>query len=319
VNYFDADISDIICGTGGKRTRDIFPHEDFRVLIFPVAYQPMKLTPENLNHLAACAIEAAAITGKHISKTRPLEIRQNKEGDNLASQMLTEVDGQAQELILQTLEPTFSEFDLALLTEESPDDGSRLEKDYFWCIDPIDGTLPFIESVPGYAVSIALVSKEGVPVIGVVYDPIEHTLYHAVKGRGAFRNAEPWKIRDHGSQLQIITDRSVADYPYCGQVAERLKASIKGQGGAVMNALWCLENPPACYFKFPKTEKGGGCHWDYAATACIFAELGAVVADMAGKPLNLNSESTYHNTCGILYATDSALAERIMSAYSQIK
>ncbi|MDF7823002.1 inositol monophosphatase family protein [Pontiellaceae bacterium B12227] len=272
----------------------------------------MNINSNDLNKLCAIAIEAAKAAGKHIAETRPLEIRQDKEGDNLASMMLTEVDGQAQEIILQTLEPTFAEFDLALLAEESEDDSSRLEKDYFWCIDPIDGTLPFIEAVPGYAVSIALVSKAGEAMIGVVYDPVEHTLYHAVKNQGAYRNSKPWKLGGPGAQLQIITDRSVADYPYCGEVAKRLNATVKGQGGAVMNALWCLENPPACYFKFPKKEKGGGCFWDYAATACIYKEIGAPVFDMSGKPMNLNAASIYHNSCGILYATDPALAEKII-------
>lgn len=275
----------------------------------------MKLTNEDLNKLCEYAIRAARTAGKHISETRPQQVRQDKDGDNLASQILTEVDGQCQEMILQVLEPTFAEFDLALLTEESPDDGSRREKDYFWCIDPIDGTLPYIEGVPGYAVSIALVSKEGEARIGVVYDPVEHNLYHAIKGQGAFRNSEPWKLPDADTQVRIITDRSIAALPYCDAVAKKLNASVKGQGGAVMNAVWCLENPPACYFKLPKEEKGGGCSWDYAATACIYNEIGAVVSDADGLAINLNAESFYHNDLGILYATDPALAEQIRQLF----
>ena len=52
-------------------------------------------------------------------------------------------------------------YDFGILTEETPDNGSRLVKDYFWCVDPLDGTLPFTEGTPGYSVSIALVSKSG--------------------------------------------------------------------------------------------------------------------------------------------------------------
>jgi fructose-1,6-bisphosphatase/inositol monophosphatase family enzyme len=276
----------------------------------------MKLTDANLQQLCETAIEAARIAGKHISETRPKDIRQDKEGDNLASQMLTEVDGQSQEMILQTLQPTFGEFDIALLTEESPDDGSRLEKDYFWCIDPIDGTLPYIEGVPGYAVSIALVSREGLPHIGVIYDPIEHTLYHAVRGQGAFRNSRPWEIGDLGSRLGIFTDRSVAELSYCEVIKNESGATVKAQGGAVMNAMWCLENPPACYFKFPKDERGGGCFWDYAASACIYHELGAVCTDMRGQAMQLNNpDSIYMNRSGILYATDAATAKQIMDMW----
>lgn len=282
----------------------------------------MNLNSDQLNTLCETAIAAARKSGRHISQTRPQDIRQDKEGDNLASQMLTEVDGQCQEMILQTLEPTFAEYDLALLTEESPDDGSRLKKDYFWCIDPIDGTLPYIEGIPGYATSIALISKEGVPVIGVIYDPVEHTLYHAVRGRGAFRNSKPWNLST-GSTARIFTDRSIATEPYCGAVLDGLKSifgsvDLHGKGGAVMNAMWCLENPPACYFKFPKEEKGGGCFWDYGASAAIYNELGAVVSDMNGAPMNLNAESIYMNHVGILYATDADLAAKVLDLKKEL-
>ncbi|VGO22293.1 3'(2'),5'-bisphosphate nucleotidase CysQ family protein [Pontiella sulfatireligans] len=274
----------------------------------------MNLNFKHLNALAEIAIRAARKAGKHISETRPINVQHKEGGDTLASQVVTEVDQQAQDIILETLEPTFAQFDLALLTEESADDESRLAKDYFWCIDPIDGTLPFIESVPGYAVSIALVSRSGMPQVGVVYDPVEHTLYHAITGQGAFRDSMPWNLPEAGSKVRIITDRSVAAYPYCGKVATALNASVKGQGGAVMNAIWCLENPPACYFKFPKPEKGGGCFWDYAATVCIYNELGAIATDMSGKPMSLNlPESIYMNPFGILYATDSKLAQKIIA------
>jgi myo-inositol-1(or 4)-monophosphatase len=105
-------------------------------------------------------------------------------GASLAAQVVTEVDHLSQDIILKTLHPSCLIYDLALLSEESPDDNQRLQKDYFWCIDPLDGTLPFIESVPGYSVSIALVSREGQSMLGVVYDPVTQTLYHAIQGQG---------------------------------------------------------------------------------------------------------------------------------------
>lgn len=276
----------------------------------------MKCTATDLNKLAEYAIEAARRAGKHISETRPMDVQRKEGGDNLASQVVTEVDRQAQDIILQSLEPTFAGFDLALLTEESEDDGSRLEKDWFWCIDPIDGTLPFIEGLPGYAVSIALVSREGVPHIGVVYDPVEHTLYHAVKGQGAFRSSEPWRIRKPGARLHIFTDRSAVEQPMFTKANEILKAEVTSHGGGVMNAMWVLENAPACYFKFPKPEAGGGSSWDFAATACIFHEMGAVATDIHGAPLELNDpESTFMNRRGALYATDRELAHRITEIF----
>ena len=62
------------------------------------------------------------------------------------------------------------------------------------------------------------------------------------------------------------------------------------------------ENSPAVLLKLPKKEKGGGSLWDFAATACIFNELGLQATDYSGKPLQLNpKETTFMNDNGIFY------------------
>ncbi|NOR80922.1 MAG: inositol monophosphatase [Methyloprofundus sp.] len=296
----------------------------------------MKLCASDLFLLSQCAISAAYQAGCIITKHAcyPVSVNSKKGGSSLASQMVTEVDYLCQDIILQALMPTCAVYDLALLTEESPDSLARLEKDFFWCIDPLDGTLPFIESTPGYAVSIALVARDGTPYIGVVYDPLEKTLYHAVKGCGAFRNGNPWilghVLAAHEHFLTFITDRSFAKHSLFLAVLTELKsistamgyAGVKTilHGGAAMNACWALENSPACYFKFPKPEEGGGSLWDYAATACLFTEVGAVVSDIEGKSLDLNrSDSTFMNHRGVLYASDQGIAREIISIFQAIK
>ena len=154
----------------------------------------MILTNTDLVILCETAIKAAKQAGSLINEYVDKNVSvQNKEGgDSLASKVLTEVDIKAQDLILNVLSQSIQDYDLALLTEESTDDKSRFEKDYFWCIDPMDGTLAFTEKNPGYAVSIALVSKTGEPQIGVIFDPVTQTLYHAIKGQGAYKNEVSW-------------------------------------------------------------------------------------------------------------------------------
>ncbi|MGY8693085.1 MAG: inositol monophosphatase family protein, partial [Verrucomicrobiia bacterium] len=201
------------------------------------------------------------------------------------------------------------------------------------CIDPLDGPLPFIESTPGYAVSISLVSQKGTPLIGVVFDPVESTLYHAIEGEGAFRDHEPWKPdlvpKASLKPLSLIGDRSLAQHARYSEIVSETEAIAhereldgvhsKLTGSTVMNACWTLENAPACYFKFPKPTDGGGSLWDYAATACIFKEAGAFVSDIYGAPLDLNrSGSTFMNHRGILFATDQELAERIREFHAKI-
>jgi len=289
----------------------------------------MKLDNNDLTFLCQQAITAAWQAGRAIlSMTdQQVEVKTKKGGVSLASQVVTQVDLLAQEAILDILLPSCSRFDLALLTEESPDDFKRLEKDYFWCIDPLDGTLSFINSTPGYAVSIALVAKDGTPYIGVVYDPVEQTLYHAIKGGGAFKNDLPWQPKDtKKQQLTVVFDPAFKQHEKYLETVERLKKLTIAMGyqkfksifygGSVMNACQVLENSPACYFKLPKSEKGGGCLWDYAATVCIFLEMGMIARDMQGNPIDLNrSDSTFLNHKGVLFATDKALADAILNLY----
>jgi len=295
----------------------------------------MRLSTDDLFLLSQCAISAAYQAGRVIVRhaQRDVAVQTKNGGASWAAQVVTEVDHLSQEIILQVLLPTCNMFELALLSEESPDDKARLTRDFFWCIDPLDGTLPFIESVPGYSVSIALVSRQGEPIIGVIFDPVAQTLYHAIKDKGAWRNGQILKTPAISSPanhtLTFITDKSFARDPFYqetliefGRIAIQLgyaDAAIKLQGGAAMNACQVLEQPSACYVKFPKPQQGGGSVWDYAATSCLFREADASVSDIHGNPLVLNpTGSTFMNHCGVLYCSNQLIAERILEFYKKL-
>ena len=278
----------------------------------------------NFTELAEKAVKAASNAGQLIRSYRDKDVNvmQKEGGSTLASQVVTEVDRKSQDAILQVLLPTCDELDIALLAEEDEDDRGRLESAYFWCIDPLDGTLPFINGQQGYSVSIGLVAKDGTPLIGVVYDPVHDVLYQATKGQGLRRNNERWSLMQDSQALTFTYDRSFAEDPNFNQVKDELEAYTHSlglnefnpihYGGAVLNACHVLENGPGCHFKFPKSQDGGGSLWDYAATACLYEEGGAVVSDVFGNSLELNRpDSTYMNHRGALYATNKELAKRI--------
>jgi len=79
--------------------------------------------------------------------------------------------------------------DYGWLSEESPDDRSRLKHARVWMIDPIDGTGAFLREIPEWTVSAALV-EDGNPVIGIVFNPERDEFFHAIHGGGAFLNGE---------------------------------------------------------------------------------------------------------------------------------
>lgn len=295
----------------------------------------MKLESRDLDTLHNLAIEAARIAGNLIqSKVGEHRETNTKEGGNtLASQVVTEVDLESEHLILETLRPATERYDLGVLTEEQEDDSSRLAKDYFWCIDPIDGTLPFIEARPGYSVVIALVARNGTPVIGVILDPASGTLFHASTGSGAMKNGVllPPSAALPDRPLSWMMDRSMKSIEnYEGLVNEMetfaARSGCSGlkiidHAGAALNASWISESDPAVYFKFPKKEKGGGSLWDFAASACLIREwdtspTGNSPSDIFGHPLRLNPKgSTFMNERGVLYASTPELAQAVMELH----
>jgi len=269
----------------------------------------------DLLQLKNIAIKAALSAGKVIQKYKNADVlvTQKKGGTSYASQVVTAVDNACEKVILTHLLPTCDEFGLALLSEETEDDESRFKKAFFWCIDPMDGTLPFINKRPGFSVSIALVAKDGTPFIGVVFDPSTNTLYHAVKGNGAYKNNRPWKIKPTNNHLTYVTDRKLKDTPHADKIEQLLNEKVAQLGldgvkeisgaGSVLNGIYVLENGPACMLKLPKKESGGGSIWDFAATACIYEELGLPATNFEGGRLDLNRKTgTFMNHEGIFYA-----------------
>ncbi|TKG95617.1 inositol monophosphatase [Puteibacter caeruleilacunae] len=290
----------------------------------------MQLISTQLQELCNKAIEAALQAGELISSYTNTEVKVNHKESmhSLSSQVVTEVDVKSQDIILNILKPTMEKYDLALLTEESTDDCSRFEKDYFWCIDPMDGTLSFIKNVPGYSVAIALVDKNGMPQIGVVYDPVTGTLYHAIKGQGAFKDKEPWSPElpapSNERPMTLVMDWNFPEHQLYDKTVEHLKKlgcdlNIITDGGAVMSAMWVLENAPACYFKLPKKTQGGGSLWDFAASTCIVNETNAKLCNMSGGHLDLNrKDSTFLNHQGSLCSSNTDLAKDFMNWYHEI-
>lgn len=269
----------------------------------------------NVEVLLEIAIKAAKKAGEIIrnNSERDIALERKEGGTSYASQVVSEIDRAAEAAILEELLPSCTAYDLGLLSEESSDDGGRHEKDYFWCIDPLDGTLCFLNKFPGYSVSIALVSKAGVPQIGVVYDPSRHNLYYAAKGLGVYKNGKAWQPKAKNDYLSYVTDHYLEKTPRVEDIKTLLQQKLKELNlkeyrliegaGCVLNGILVLENRPALMLKHPKAEKGGGSVWDYAATACIFEELGKTVRGFDGKALDLNKkEDSFMHHQGMYYA-----------------
>jgi len=313
----------------------------------------MRLNAEVLQELCEQAKNAAVAAGQYIESVdrSQLAVEHKATGNSLASLVVTEVDRECERIIRDTLRESCRQYDLALLSEESAEDHAReiknrFTQNYFWCVDPLDGTLPFTQGKPGYAVSIALVSKSGTPMLGVVYDPVTRDLFHALdvsgfneidasgfhakEGCGAFKNGQRLSIPSKPampaggqSTLTVFADHSFKDDPCYPQLQSQLKRAatelvcdgvteVYGNG-AVKNACGLFSDAPTCYLKRPKATEGGGSLWDLSATACIIKAAGGWVSDFNGQPLDLNPRgSTFMNQHGILFASSAEVARAII-------
>lgn len=295
----------------------------------------MGLCTSQLQQLLALATEAAIKAGRYISTfdRSLLQVNRKTAGNSLSSQVVTQVDLDSQAIILDVLQSSIEQYDLAVLSEENASEDDvcghpRFQKAYYWCIDPLDGTLPFIEGSAGFAVSIALVSQSGDPVIGVVHNPVTGDTYQALNanapdeiqvsvekpapeeitgldkkfggdGKTLLKNNQPWQPEVNHHYFTLYIDRSFEADPRYASCIENLASLVKRHGydeltvvnncGAVMNAIGVLEHAPACYLKLPKAQKGGGSLWDFSATAAIARASSLLwVSDVYGEPLDLN-------------------------------
>ena len=97
---------------------------------------------------------------------------------------VTNADIKAEKILKEELQRARPNFGLIL--EESGKEVGR-DKENFWIVDPLDGTMNFLHGLPHFAISIALMIKDKI-ISGVIYDPIKDELFWAEKGVGAYLN-----------------------------------------------------------------------------------------------------------------------------------
>ncbi len=266
--------------------------------------------------LASAAREACLEAGRYIQsqRGRPFEVG-SKGLAGRASDVVTEIDLQAQRIILSILAPSIERYDLGVLAEEGEHDDTRLHKHAFWTIDPLDGTQYYIDGAPGYATSIALVSQSGESLLAAVYDPVHDALYEAVRGQGVTLNGDafvdPVDSEDASKGMTWLGDRSLPSYPYFPQVKAHF--DLRFCGGAVRNALQLLNTPQSIYAKPPKRAKSGCAIWDLAAVALLVEERGGSARTFHGERLSLNRpESVFFNDIGFVLSGEGVDIEALL-------
>ena len=177
----------------------------------------------------------------------------------------------------KTLIPVLSEEGRNIVYEE------RKGWEYFWIVDPLDGTLNFVQGFPHWCVSVALWDAAG-PVTGCVWDPLRQDLFLAVRDEGATWNGQPMTI----SQQPGLDGAFVAT-GFAFQLGERFQSyavalssvfyRAKGIRRAGSAALDLAHTAAGIYDGFFEL---GLKKWDFAAGALLVKEAGGLVSDWNG-------------------------------------
>ncbi|MBK7035096.1 MAG: 3'(2'),5'-bisphosphate nucleotidase CysQ [Bacteroidetes bacterium] len=109
---------------------------------------------------------------------------------------LTKADKAGNAVIVAALKENYP--DIPIISEENKmiDYSERKDWEYFWLVDPLDGTKEFIKKNGEFTVNIALI-RNGKPVMGVVGIPAKNQMYYAVENKGAF------KIDEEGNKIKL--------------------------------------------------------------------------------------------------------------------
>ena len=154
----------------------------------------------------------------------------------------------------------------------------RKDWDYFWMVDPLDGTKEFIKRNDEFTVNIALV-HQGRPVLGVVAVPVTGDVFYAAEGHGAFvkRNGVAVSLPRrptpnlHQPGLRIVASRSHMS-PETETFIGRLMAPELVSAGSSLKFMLLAEGKADVYPRYAPTME-----WDTAAADAIVREIGLVV------------------------------------------
>ena len=158
------------------------------------------------------------------------------------------------------------------------------DPEHRFIIDPIDGTMNFMHSVPFFAITIAL-ERKGELVAAITYNPITDEMYSAEKGGGAFLNNKRMRV----AQRRDIHDTLVSyEMPHRGgkdlplsraelSVLQGRVVGIRGTGSAALSLAYVAAGRFDCFFEL------GLSPWDTAAGILLIQEAGGSVGTFTGK------------------------------------
>ncbi|TYO94436.1 inositol monophosphatase family protein [Desulfallas thermosapovorans] len=172
-----------------------------------------------------------------------------------------------------------------------------------WYIDPLDGTTNFVFGLPFCAVSIAM-AEHGIPVLGVIHDPLREETFTAVRGDGARLNGSP--INTDKSIATLDQSLLVTGYP--GNINNRPRMhrvnykevidrcnNLRALGSAALELAYIASGRLTGFWEVSLKP------WDVAAGMVLVKEAGGEVSNLTGQPLLLTENVDIAATNGLIH------------------
>jgi myo-inositol-1(or 4)-monophosphatase len=245
---------------------------------------------KRLTFATELALQAGALLREGYG--RSIEINLKGEID-----LVTEYDLRSEELLVKAIRKAYP--DDAILAEEK---GAIGEGEFRWLIDPLDGTTNFAHGIPIFTVSIAYVKKNKV-LLGVVYDPMQGELFHAIESGGAWLDGRRLQV----SQTRILNDSLlVTGFPYNirtspnNNLAHSASLTLRTRGTRRLGAA-SLDLAYVAAGRFEGYWEVQSFPWDLGAGMLMVQEAGGRVTHINGNALRLDEETAIVATNGHIH------------------
>lgn len=215
---------------------------------------------------AAGLLLADAFEGKFI-------VKEKSPGD-----FVTNIDIESEQILSGHLSHEYPEF--GFLGEESGENST--DSEWQWMVDPLDGTRNFVRGIPLYALSIGL-ARAGIPVLGLVYDPLRDEMFTGGNGQGARLDGEPIRPSEATRLESCIVAMDFGktagvykrSYEILGQLMHRFQ-SVRMTGVMALGIPYVVAGRTDLYFNVKASE------WDIAGGIAMARDSGVVVTDLSG-------------------------------------
>tara|TARA_B100001248_G_scaffold45669_1_gene29071 strand:- start:1317 stop:2117 length:801 start_codon:yes stop_codon:yes gene_type:complete len=139
----------------------------------------MRLSSPHINLITKACLKASRPLIRDYGEIENLQVSKKAPGDFVSS-----ADKRTEKILIEELQKAHPDY--GIITEETGLINKSNIKNR-WIIDPIDGTMNFLNSIPQFAISVGY-EEDGEIKCGVIFNPITNEMFYAEKGNGAFLN-----------------------------------------------------------------------------------------------------------------------------------